>query len=175
MQSTGVKANILELCRCSEQRSDGWWETNYGRVIWTNRIWASALRSTPVRTEWWSVQRPDDTSPCRQTRASNNTITQMLLILYPSVILHFHHSSCSASPSLVLSLPFLLSLTLLVVLPLTPVAVELLMGCWASEISPAANLFVGLGLCCFLFLLSHCVCVWMCVCVRGCKYAFVFG
>ena len=97
-RSTGVKANILELCRCSEQRSDGWWETNYDRVIWTNRIWASALRSTPLRTEWWSVQRPDDTSPCRQTPASNNTITQMLLILYPSVILHFHHFSCSVFP-----------------------------------------------------------------------------
>lgn len=83
----------------------------------------------------------------------------------------------SAFPSLVislfLSLAFLLPLILFFVLPLTPVAVELLMGCWAGEISPAADLFVGLGLCCFLFLLSRCVRVWMCV--RWFKYAFVFG
>lgn len=89
--STGVKANILELCRCGEQRSDGWWETNYAGVIWTNRIWACAVRSTPRRTKWSSVQIPHYTSPCRQTPNSNNAITQMLLILYPSVIPHFHH------------------------------------------------------------------------------------
>lgn len=106
-QSTGVKANILELCRCDEQRSDDWWETNYGRVIWTNRMWASALRSSPLRTKWWSVQRADYTFPRRQPpHTSNNTITQMHLISYPSVILHFHLFSSSAVPDLLIS-PFL--------------------------------------------------------------------
>lgn len=28
----------LELCRCNEQRSGGCSETNYGRVIWINRM-----------------------------------------------------------------------------------------------------------------------------------------
>lgn len=45
-------------------------------------------------------------------------------------------------------------------LPLTPVAAELLMGCWAGEISPAADLFVGLGLCCFLSVVMLRLCVW---------------
>lgn len=86
---------------------------------------------------------PDDPSPCGRNPSSHNTITQMLLMLCTSVIPHFHHSLCQ---------PFTISPSLspLFVLPLTPAATELLMGCWACEISPAADLFAGPGVCCLL-------------------------
>lgn len=142
--STGVKANILELCTCDEQRSDGWWETNYGGVIWTNRIRASELRSTPPRTKWSSVRRPHYTSPCRQTPGSNNTITQMLLILYPSVIAHFHHFSCSAFSGLLIS--FFLSFSSLCCLSRQ----RLLNYWWDVELVR-------------FFLLWTCLLVWVCV------------
>lgn len=75
--------------------SGGWWETNYGRVIWTNKMWACAPRSAPPRTEWWSVRRRTGRSvSLRANPSSHNTITQMLLILCTSVIPHFHHSLC---------------------------------------------------------------------------------
>lgn len=176
--STRDQENIVKLCRCGEERSNGWWKTNYGRVIWTNRMWASALRSSTLRTEWWSVQRLDNMSPCRQTASPNNIITQMLLISHLSVIFHFHHFSCTAFSRLVLSsaLPFSSMLTFFFVLPLTPVAVELLIECWAGEISPAVDLFVGPRSCCFLFLSSHCLCgfihfcltdqIWWCITAR---------
>lgn len=175
-QSTGVKENILELCRCSEQRSDGWWETNYDRVIWTNRIWASALRSTPLRTERWSVQRPEDTSPGRQTPASNNTITQMLLILRPSVILHFHHISCSASPSRVLSF----SLSHSSFLSFSSCVASHASGCWIIDGMLSWWDFFCCRLVCwsgFVLLSLSVVTLGLCVnvCVHGCKYAFVFG
>lgn len=75
-------------------------------VICTNKIWNPALRSAPLRAEWWSVQRPDDKFPYRQTRASHETITQMFLIQYPSVTLQFPHVTSTASPNL--SSPFTL-------------------------------------------------------------------
>lgn len=120
-QSTWVKANILEF----EQRSDGWWETNYGRVIRTNRIWASALRSTPLRTEWWSVQRPDDMSPCRQTPPLIIPLRKCFSFCIPQ-------SSFTFITSLVLSL--FLSLSLMALFSCSPLCVAShASGCWIID------------------------------------------
>lgn len=146
--SKAVEENILELCRWNEQRSDGGLGTNYGRVLWTNRIWVCALGSAPLRAKWWSVQSPTDTSPCRQNPDSNNTIIQMLLISHPSVIPHLDHFSWSPRQTPAnISLPFFSSFSPRSTLCVASHAdgVELLMECWAGKISLAAVL----GLCCF--------------------------
>lgn len=117
--------------------SGSWWETNYGRVIWTNRMWVCALRSAPPRTEWWSVRRPDDPSPRRRTPPLITPLRKCFSCCVPQSFLTFITPFVSPPKSRPLSPLF--------VLPLTPLVAELLMGCWACEISPAADLFAGAG------------------------------
>lgn len=75
------------------------------------------------------------------------------------LLLVAHFVLLSQASSYLFFLSFLLFFILLFVLPLTPEAAELLMGCGASEIFPAVDLFVGLVLRCLLVL--GCVWVWV--------------
>lgn len=90
---------------CAEVRagSGGWWETNYGGVIWTNRMWACAGEVAPSENRMMISSETDRPVCLPANPSSHNTITQMLLILCTSVIPHFHHCLCqpfTISPSL---------------------------------------------------------------------------
>lgn len=128
--------------------------------------WFGLIGSEPLHRgqllwgfEWWSVQRPGNASPCRQP-PPNKSIKQTLLILYPSVILHFDpfSGSLSVSPALPLSLSHIYSSFLSFFFFVLPHA----SGCWIIDGMLSWREFsccglVGRGLCCFFFLLSRCV------------------
>lgn len=156
-----VKANILKVYRCARERSGA------GERLITGE-WFGLIGCGPLQRGQllWGQNddhyRDSDTpepSPFKilsQTNTFCNTV-------YRTNAPHFVSLTFITSLVLLLHASFL---SFLSVLPLTPPAVELLMGCWAGEISPAADLFVGYVCFALFLLLKICVglgsvCVWL--------------